>query len=819
MVNLYPIPEVTSGDEIENEAILSEETPLARPAVGIKEGSSKKKKKSKSSNPSKPANSPAEKGQREDDLQLFTQRRSRVAPPPSFTTSANSSHAHSSISLSDMSEFRDPHGSQDFTTVDWVHDQDKHRNLLLHTQHARTGLVGRILNAYDACQGWLMVALVGCTTGLVAGILHLGVEWVFDLRFGYCTDAFYMNRQVCCKEILDTEDCDAWQEWHEVFKTSQFVTFCMYTLLSVVFAGYAAWLVQVYAPYATGSGIPEVKTILGGFVIKRFLGGWTLLIKCVGLVLTVGSGLIVGKEGPLVHVACCCANVLSRFFSKYAHNEAKKRELLSAASAAGVSAAFGAPIGGVLFSLEEVSSYFPAKTLWRSFFCGIAAALVLQTIDPLRTGKLTLFEITYKSPWHWFEMPFFCLIGVVGGLMGVLFIKCNVAVCRIRKTTQLRRFPVPELMAVALITSLFSYHFTYMQIQSSELIALLFNECSKVGVELPDDAKDLCRHDIAGATILKLTAVAVVKLGLAVITFGTRVPAGLFIPTLVSGACMGRAVGTLIAWMFRANPDLDLFASCGGDDGENCVTPGIYALVGAGAVLGGTTRMTVSLVVIMFELTGGLDYILPVMVGVLLSKWVGDALTRDGIYDEHIRLQGYPFLNCDRNLALEAKAEDVMVSSDLCVIPAESATVGRLYELMQSNSYQGYPVVTSGKDMHVVGYISRTALVQALRQAHDMTVDALPVSTKCLFDTPRNLSRDSIDYIDMRPWMDQFPIQISESTDINRVYQLFRSLGLRFVLVTHRGVLVGIIKKKDLIEFAEAETYVKKPKWYAISEI
>ena len=70
--------------------------------------------------------------------------------------------------------------------------------------------------------------------------------------------------------------------------------------------------------------------------------------------LAVSAGLSLGKEGPLVHVACCIGNIIAYMFPKYGRNEAKKREILSASAAAGVSVAFGAPIGGVLFSLEEV---------------------------------------------------------------------------------------------------------------------------------------------------------------------------------------------------------------------------------------------------------------------------------------------------------------------------------------------------------------------------------------------------------------------------------------------------------------------------------
>lgn len=124
-------------------------------------------------------------------------------------------------------------------------------------------------------------------------------------------------------------------------------------------------------------------------------------VKTLTMPLAVSAGLMLGKEGPLVHVACCCGKFIAQFFPKYKHNEAKipkfclyfcfehsfnltfykllftkikepsteakMREMLSAAAAAGVSVAFGAPIGGVLFSLEEVSYYFPLKAMMTSF--------------------------------------------------------------------------------------------------------------------------------------------------------------------------------------------------------------------------------------------------------------------------------------------------------------------------------------------------------------------------------------------------------------------------------------------------------------------
>ena len=147
--------------------------------------------------------------------------------------------------------------------------------------------------------------------------------------------------------------------------------------IQVLFAFTAAILVKSFAPYAAGSGISEIKCIIAGFVMKGFLGFWTLLIKSIALPLAIASGLSVGKEGPSVHYAVCTGNVISRYFTKYKRHAAKTREILTASAAAGVAVAFGSPVGGVLFSLEEMSTHFPLKTMWRSYFCALVATATL----------------------------------------------------------------------------------------------------------------------------------------------------------------------------------------------------------------------------------------------------------------------------------------------------------------------------------------------------------------------------------------------------------------------------------------------------------
>lgn len=256
------------------------------------------------------------------------------------------------------------------------------------------------------------------------------------------------------------------------------------TLLSFI----AAILVKSFAPYAAGSGISEIKCIIAGFVMKGFLGAWTLLIKSIALPLAIASGLSVGKEGPSVHFAVCTGNVISRFFGKYKQSASKTREILTASAAAGVAVAFGSPIGGVLFSLEEMANYFPLKTLWRSYFCALVATGVLAALNPFRTGQLVMFQVGYDRTWHFFELIFFAFLGVFGGLYGAFVIKWNLRVAAFRKK-YLSQYPITESVVLAALTAILCYPNMFLKINMTEMMEILFREC-----EGGHDYNGLCEY-------------------------------------------------------------------------------------------------------------------------------------------------------------------------------------------------------------------------------------------------------------------------------------------------------------------------------------
>jgi chloride channel 3/4/5 len=520
------------------------------------------------------------------------------------------------------------------------------------------------------------------------------------------------------------------------------------------------------------------------------MGAWTLAIKSIGLCLAVASGLWLGKEGPLVHVACCCANLLMKLSTSLNDNEARKREVLSAAASAGISVAFGAPIGGVLFSLEQLSYYFPDKTMWQSFVCAMVAAVTLQLLDPFRTGQIVLYQVTYTTGWHNFEIVPFAMLGIVGGLYGGFFIKLNMWIAKWRKASRVMEYPVLEVFVVAVLTALVNFPNIFMRAQASELAWILFAECSAV----KDDFLGICESQHAVSFTLLLIA-ALVGFILASITFGLRIPAGIILPSMVIGALYGRTFGLLVEHVQQANPQWLLFASCEPD--VPCVTPGTYALIGAASALGGVTRMTVSIVVIMFELTGALDYVLPIMIAVMLSKWVGDAFGKKGIYESWIQFNGYPFLdNRDNTWIPDIPVSSVMTRlEDLATITAVGHSLHSLQEFLVANLAKGFPVVADHHSNTLLGYISRTELTYAMKSARSQPRN-LPSETEVFFS--HQLHADPTTTIDLRPWMDQTPITLSGRSTLQLTLDMFLKMGLKYVLFVEKGALRGLLTKKDV---------------------
>ncbi|KAJ5599152.1 hypothetical protein N7450_000219 [Penicillium hetheringtonii] len=570
-------------------------------------------------------------------------------------------------------------GYDDFSAIDWIYEYTKERQRKRLLYSSGQGILGHFRRLLDASNVWLVLVATGIAVGIIAAAIDIATDWLGDLKTGYC------------KSGQGETIPSVWTGRHGVLpwerhpKGGQYtVGYIFYILFSVFFAFCACILVRRFAIYARHSGIPEIKTVLGGTVIRHFMGPWTLAIKSLGLCLSVASGLWLGKEGPLVHVACCCANIMMKPFDSLNGNEARKREVLSAAAAAGISVAFGAPIGGVLFSLEQLSYYFPDKTMWQSFVCAMVAAVTLQALNPFRTGKIVLYQVTYTRGWHRFEIIPFIILGIMGGLFGAFLIRLNVRVAKWRQARTSSK-PVVEVAVVALMTALINFPNHFMRAQNSELVQALFAECNSETY----DRFGLC-----------------VTFFLASLTFGLDIPAGIILPSVAIGAMYGRALGAL-------------------------------------------------------------TYVIPIMIAVMLSKWCGDIFGKRGIYESWIRLNEYPFL-------------DHRDDTNPPDVPA-------------------LRVMTTVDDMSVItatGYITRNELSFALDYSTSPVNRSLPGETQVFF--VHQPFADPVETLDLRPWMDQTPITLNSNISFLIVLRMFQRLGLRYVLFANKGILQGLLTKKDV---------------------
>jgi chloride channel 3/4/5 len=369
---------------------------------------------------------------------------------------------------------------------------------------------------------------------------------------------------------------------------------------------------------------------------------------------------------------------------------------------------------------------------------------------------------------------------------------------------------------ISLLTSFLSLFIELTQISNTVLVSELFAECKPENLS----GNLLCEQDSTMA--LKLLWACLLKSFLMVITFGSRLPGGVFIPSMVVGGCMGRIVGLV------TQDILSKFTTVK-------VIPGVYAMIGSAATLSGVTRMTVSLTIIMFEITGGLTYVLPLMSSIMVAKWVSDAFGRDSVYDMIILVKGYPYLNFKRrNLGpqsyvhsiMQTDHVDMLIDTESCYkigdIQLKLSKMARLHPSLDG----GFAIVKSSVDLTLIGYISQTDLKHALDlvvegKTDNLDYESMTGSTSPTF--PDELDRNIVFYAlsvdssqspnvnsfksgtetftDLSQWVDKAPLTVSSAASCEVVIELFIKLGIRSLLVVKNGLFVGMVHKKRVLAF------------------
>jgi len=424
----------------------------------------------------------------------------------------------------------------------------------------------------------------------------------------------------------------------------------------------------------------------------------------------------------------------------------------------------------------------------------MVAAITLRALNPHKTGKLVLFETNYGKVYQAHHYLVFVALGIFGGLWGGTFTRSNVIWAKwFRSFGVIRKYPIFEVFLIVMITAALQYPNPATRARGDVIIRDMLVDCKTISDTTPswvceNEALPLSER---GIFITWLIFGTLVQLASTTISFGLKVPAGIIIPALVGGALFGRLVGQVTG---------------------TYISPGMFAMVGAAAFLAGVTRMTISLCVIMFELTGELEYIIPHMVAILTAKWTADALSKESIYDLAQTVIGHPFLNPDEVIELVREHEPdtaevlipppttmgeitVSVPSNNCI--PKKLLLERLHLLQRRGLMDGGIVFTQHGGI-AQGYMAQNELDYGLNEVGKSFPDSTPVRVlgAPVDDTPE---------LDLSSFVDRAPISIPANAPIEVAVELFTKLGIRYLCITQEGTgrLLGFVIKKRFLRYLD----------------
>ncbi|KAL9223958.1 hypothetical protein vseg_000039 [Gypsophila vaccaria] len=673
---------------------------------------------------------------------------------------------------------------------------------------------------------------------------YIFMKWALAFLIGLVVSLFGFFNNLAVENIAGTK----------FVITSKMMLQNKYRSAFFVFAGYnfgltlfASLITALIAPAAAGSGIPEVKAYLNGVDAPEIFAVKTLIVKIVGSITAVSSSLLIGKAGSMVHIASCIAALLGQGGSKKYHltwkwlhffkNDRDRRDLVTCGTAAGIAAAFRAPVGGVLFALEEMTSWWRAALLWRAFFSTVIVAIMLRgfmdfcykgNCGLFGTGGLIMFNVTSEDfVYHLSDIPVVLVVGIVGGCLSALYNYILAKVLRLYSKINEKGAVYQILLAcsISIFTSCLLFGLPWLATcqpcpaGSSEACPTIdqsgnfkkfqcspshYNDLASLFFNTNDDAiSNLFRHntdsEFHGTTMLIFF---VTCFFLSIISYGIVVPSGLFVPVIVTGASYGRYIGMLL-------------------DSYTSLNHGLFAVLGSAAFLGGSMRMTVSLCVILLELTNNLLLLPLVMLGLLVSKTVADCFN-DNINDTMMMIKGFPYL--------EAHAEPYMrqlTVADVVTGPLKYfhgiEKVGNIVDILRRSRHNGFPVFHEQEHSEhpvLFGLILRAHLIVLLKKKAFFCTpvrtdaDAFDQFSSVDFAKGGSGSADDIDdvkltdeememFVDLHPFTNASPYTVVETMSLAKALILFRQVGLRHMLVIpktpDRPPVVGMLTRHDFI--------------------
>ncbi|MGJ8632370.1 MAG: chloride channel protein [Luteolibacter sp.] len=529
-----------------------------------------------------------------------------------------------------------------------------------------------------------LCVLAGLLCGLAAVAFHFSIENVFHWLWGFASkqDPFWFGAVLIAAPTL---------------------------------AGLLVGLaVHFYAPDCAGSGIPQTKAAYynkGGKVSTR-----SGIMRFVLGTLYVGLGNSLGREGPTVHVSAAISSKIGRWAFKDA---ARRQSMTPVGMAAGIAAAFNAPLSALTFVFEELLDNFSMKAIGGMVIAVVIAAAVSRTIlgeDPVLTAQIA--EDYKTSAWMLVALP----LGLAAGLIGHLFV---ISTLNLRAWFHKRRV-IPLWINPAAgglscgVLGLGAFYIT-------GALGNAQNSVFSIGYESLESAfgNNLSLGVLATLLVMKFLAV--------VINYASGGSGGLFSPTLFLGGMLGGLVGVGLSELQHMVPWIPEFPS----DGKviaGCV------LLGMGAMFGAVVRCTFTSLIIIFEMTGNYSLILPLMAGNMIAIQIAKRLQPVSIYNALLlqqgvtlkKLPGYRGAQDYRKLPVQT----IMTHEVFSLRSHESAGEALKRILVEDKGFHAYPVLDADDRMagilnlHELKKVSEDTLLGELCEGGEVVSVALDCSIR-----------------------------------------------------------------------------------------
>ncbi|NXR27721.1 CLCKB protein, partial [Cinclus mexicanus] len=674
----------------------------------------------------------------------------------------------------------------------------------------------------------------GCLEWVKRQLFRVGEDWYFLFILGVlmATISFTMD-------IIITRLHAAHMWLYREIGDIGVLKYLSWTLYPMALAAFSTGFSQSITPHSGGSGIPELKTILMGVVLEDYLAIQNFGAKVVGLTctLTCGSTVFLGKVGPYVHLSAMAAEYLGKMRTTVVReyeNKFKQHEMLVAAQAVGVATVFGAPISGVLFSIEVMSPHFAVRDYWRGFFAATCGAFMFRVLavfnseqgkagqggcapsSPLPSlrgifGVLTTnpspsflsplpetIAAVFKSdlkidfPFDLLETLFFLILGTICGIVACAYLFCQrwmmVAVKKNRLTAKLLATDksVYTVLVVLLLASI-TFPPGLGQLMASRLtmkeyLTSLFDNrtwgllaLNASGVAKPGELWQEWDHP--SATIYgTLTFFLLMKFWMLILATTLPLPAGYFMPIFIYGAAIGRLIGEVVALLFPRG----LYS----EGPPRPIIPAGYALAGAAAFSGSVTH-AVSTALLVCEATGHLGHILPTVLAVLVANAISQK-NQPSFYDAGIIVKKLPYLPPIRSRHIASYRVVVEKFMERQVVAlAKGDGFQEVLVALDASADAEYPVVESTGSPTLVGTVSRSQLVTFLQS---------PEHTQAPQGEKLAITGTLGDNCAIEPIM----LQFSPWTSLHQAYHLFQLLKLQRVFVTHSGELVGAVSRAEV---------------------